>query len=281
MSSDDTKMIGKAVNDMYGTPMGKVVGTITDIDGSTQAVGVDCGPGGLQQVPFDQLVVQEAAVIFIPKWRLDSQRLLREKGLTLRRIEALAAIISESDEMREDASVVNDKYRSKLDAFDDDERGIREQLERRLGELDEQMRTVKMLAFDARIRFKSSEIPEQAFESVRVQTASMTERITHETAEINSMQRRIADLGIRAQQAVEEPAGRLQDSAVTYLGTRLGEKLPAAPEPEPEQAAEPAHEQAPAPIAAAFPEPPGRGDAADAGGQGRAEGGWLDRMQAQ
>jgi hypothetical protein len=86
MSNDETEIIGKKVKDMYGTHLGKVVGTITDIDGSIQTVGIDCGSEGLRQIPFDQLVVQNDVVIFIPKWRLDSQRLLREKGLTLRRL---------------------------------------------------------------------------------------------------------------------------------------------------------------------------------------------------
>ncbi len=79
MSNDEIDIIGKNVKDMYGTIVGKVVGTISNIDGSIQTVGVDCGADGLRQIPFEQLVVQNDVVIFIPKWRLDSQRLLREK----------------------------------------------------------------------------------------------------------------------------------------------------------------------------------------------------------
>ena len=43
MTNDDIKIIGKHVKDMYGTFMGKVIGTITEIDGSIQSVGIDCG----------------------------------------------------------------------------------------------------------------------------------------------------------------------------------------------------------------------------------------------
>ncbi|MFB5637681.1 MAG: hypothetical protein ACE5RF_04655, partial [Nitrosarchaeum sp.] len=103
MTNDDIDIIGKNVKDMYGTFVGKVIGTVTDIDGSIQSVGVDCGSQGLQQIPYEQLVVQGSVVIFIPKWRLDSQRLLREKQLTLRRLKALIDIVSENDDMKEDA----------------------------------------------------------------------------------------------------------------------------------------------------------------------------------
>ena len=43
MSEFKLEFVGKEVKDMYGTFMGKVVGVITDIDGSIESVGVDCG----------------------------------------------------------------------------------------------------------------------------------------------------------------------------------------------------------------------------------------------
>ena len=82
MSNNDVCMIGMPVKDMYGALMGKVLATSTDIDGSIQTVGINCGSEGLKQIQHEQLVVKSEVVIFIPKWRLDSQRLLKEKELT-------------------------------------------------------------------------------------------------------------------------------------------------------------------------------------------------------
>lgn len=267
MASEDTQIVGKAVKDMYGTPMGKVIGTITDIDGSIQTVGVDCGSQGLQQVPFDQIVAQGSVVIFIPKWRLDSQRLLREKGLTLRRLKALSEILSENDEMRDDAAIVDGKYREQLERFDRTEAGIAKTLSARVGELDAQLRSVKMIVFDARVQYKSDEIPEAAFEAVRAHTSDLVEHITHENAEISSVQRRIADLNMEVRQVLEAHDARLQDSAETYLGDHTvtaAANLPEAPmqAPVPDGAA-------PAPVAAqAQPEVSAGADAAAAAGTG-------------
>ena len=274
MTSEDVQIVGKAVKDMYGTPMGKVIGTITDIDGSIQTVGVDCGSQGLQQVPFDQIVAQGSVVIFIPKWRLDSQRLLREKGLTLRRLKALSEILSENDEMRDDAAIVDGKYREQLEKFDRIEAGIAKTLSARVGELDAQLRSVKMIVFDAKVQYKSDEIAEAAFESVRAHTTDLVEHITHENAEISSVQRRIADLNMEVRQVLEAHDARLQDSAETYLGDHTvtaAANLPEAPvqAPVPDGAAAPApaavqaqpQPQDAAPAGAAdvgvqFPEPP-------------------------
>ena len=269
MASEDTQIVGKAVKDMYGTPMGKVIGTITDIDGTIQTVGVDCGSQGLQQVPFEQIVVQDSVVIFIPKWRLDSQRLLRDKGLTLRRLKALSEILSENDEMRDDAAIVDGKYREQLERFDRIEAGIARTLSARVEDLDSQLRSIKMIVFDAKVQYKSDEIAEAAFESVKAHTSSLVEHITHENAEISSVQRRIADLNMEVKQVLEAHDARLQSSAETYLGSHTvtaAANLPEAPIQAPRQAeaaaraeaavAAPAGAPAAADIGAQFPEPP-------------------------
>ncbi|MGH9990234.1 MAG: CdvA-like protein, partial [Nitrososphaera sp.] len=86
MSEEKLGFVGKQVKDIYGTYIGRAVGIITENDGEIEAVGVDCGLGGLKQLPYEQLVIQGEYVFFIPRWRLDAQRLLRQKSLTLKRI---------------------------------------------------------------------------------------------------------------------------------------------------------------------------------------------------
>lgn len=39
MSENDASIIGRQVKDMYGSLVGKVLGTLTGIDGSVQTVG--------------------------------------------------------------------------------------------------------------------------------------------------------------------------------------------------------------------------------------------------
>lgn len=219
MTHDDIEIIGKNVKDMYGTFMGKVVGTITDIDGSIQSVGIDCGSQGLQQIQYEQLVVQGDVVIFIPKWRLDSQRLIREKQLTIRRLKALIDIVSENDDMKVDAEIIHEKYKSKLASLDETEREIKAKLEARLTELDEQMKSAKMLSFDAKVQFKSNEISDATFETVKACTTEIIEHVTHETAEITNVKNRIADLELEVQEITSPSTPDIQESAVSYLET--------------------------------------------------------------
>ncbi len=296
MPQDDIEIIGKNVKDMYGTFMGKVIGTITDIDGSIQTVGVDCGSQGLQQIQFDQLVSQGDVVIFIPKWRLDSQRLIREKQLTLRRLKALIDIVSDEEDMKEDAEIIHEKYKSKLVSLEEAESQIKAKLEERLTELDEQLKSAKMLVFDAKLQHKSDEISAATFETVKTCTTQLIEHITHETAEISNVQKRISDLNVEAQTAIVPPQQNIQDSAVSYLDNsgqtqNVQTILPEAPINEPitstfdspsEDEAIPPIPEAPveAEAATTFPEPP-KQVTPETSKDNTDDNDWLARMEAQ
>jgi len=295
MPQDDIDIIGKNVKDMYGTFMGKVIGTITDIDGSIQTVGVDCGSQGLQQIQYEQLVVQSDVVIFIPKWRLDSQRLIREKQLTLRRLKALIDIVSDNDDMKEDAEIIHEKYKSKLVSLEEAENQIKAKLEERLSELDEQLKSAKMLVFDAKLQHKSDEISIGTFETVKSCANELIEHITHETSEISNVKRRIADLSVEAVNTRVPSQHELQESSVTYLDNsgqqNVQTRLPEAPQHEPitstfdstsEDEAIPSVSEASvqSEAAKAFPEPPQQVKPQTSKDNSN-DNDWLARMEAQ
>ena len=292
MTNDDIEIIGKNVKDMYGTFMGKVVGTITEIDGSIQSVGIDCGSQGLQQIQFEQLVAQGENVIFIPKWRLDSQRLIREKQLTLRRLKALMDIVSENDDMKADAEIIHEKYKFKLASLDEMESEIKSKLEGRLIELDTQMKSAKMLSFDAKVQFKSNEISEATFETVKSCTTEVIEHVAHEQSEISNVKSRIADLELEVQEITTPAEAKIQESAVSYLETPEPQQvvqtiLPEAPTEPIVTPSVPIEAQAypmPEPpteseVTFAFPEPPQQVTSETSHDDNDND--WLARMEAQ
>ena len=269
MTHNETEIIGKNVKDMYGAFMGKVAGTITDIDGSIQSVGIDCGSQGLQQIQFEQLVVQGDVVIFIPKWRLDSQRLIREKQLTLRRLKALMDIASENDHMKEDAEMIHEKYKSKLVTLDEAESEITAKLEERMTELEEETKSARMLLFNAKVQCKSNEISDTTFDSVKLCTNEVIERISHEIAEIKNVKSKIADLELEVQEITAPPQPNVQESAVSYLETPEQQQvvqtiLPEAPIVSTNQPSEPVKVETlqipesptESEVSAEFPDPP-------------------------
>ena len=234
MSNCEVEIIGKPVKDMYGAPMGKVLGTSTDIDGSIQTVGINCGSEGLKQIPYEQLVVKEA-VIFIPKWRLDSQRLLKEKELTVRRLTALMEIVSDNDTMKSDAELIHEKNRTKLMTLQKTEEEINSELEQRVNEINSQMKAVKVLLFDAKVQCKSNEISQETFEQVQKETDEMLQHMQHEKDEIAKVKSRLANLSIEDVLTTESASQPIQDSAVSYLSHPQQEQIVESRLPEPPQ----------------------------------------------
>ena len=282
MTKNEAVIIGRQVKDMYGTLVGKVLGTITDIDGSVQTVGVDCGSEGLKQIQYEQLVLQEDVVIYIPKWRLQAQKFLREKGLTIRRIDALEDIVSENGEMKDDAEVIHNKYKSKLVSLDQIESKIKTELLVRSGEIEDQEKVVKEILFDAKVQIKSEEITESTFGIIQMHANNILERFSHEKAEIGKVQNRIDDLSLEHSESIENPKQYIQQSAMTYLDSSTGiqsqtfdQPMSTLPEPEstlPEPPVECADSHTPIPTA--------NSNDSDVSSQPD-ESDWLSRMESE
>ena len=193
MSELKLEFMGKQVKDMYGTFMGKVVGMITDSDGSIESVGVDCGSGGLKQLTYEQLLVQRDYVIYIPKWRLDTQKLLRQKNLILKRIKALQDIVTENDLMKDDAESVYIKYEKRLHALEEDEKSLNEKLQSRLNDLEAESKSIKAVLFDAKLQYKSNEVTEEIYQQISIYTNELLEHINLEKAEINNVKTKLSN----------------------------------------------------------------------------------------
>ena len=289
MTKNEPPIVGRQVKDMYGTLVGKVLGTLTDIDGSIQTVGVDCGSEGLKQIQYEQLVLQEDIVIYIPKWRLQAQKFLREKGLTVRRINALEDIVSENGQMKDDAEIIHNKYKSKLATLDQIESKIKSEFLVRLGEIEDQEKMVKEILFDAKVQIKSEEISGPTFETIKMNTNNILERFSHERAEIEKVQNRIDDLSLEHGEPIENPKQYIQQSAMTYLDSPTGTQSqtfdqPESTLPEPESTLpEPESTLPEPPVECAdthMPQSTANSNDSDVSSQSD-ESDWLSRMQSE
>ncbi|AIC14316.1 CdvA-like protein [Nitrososphaera viennensis] len=198
MSEEKLAFVGKQVKDIYGTFIGKVVGIITEIDGEIESVGVDCGSAGIKQLPYEQLVVQGDFVFFIPKWRLEAQKLIRQKSLTLKRMKALHEIVAENDGMKEDAELVSIKYEKKLGEINEAEKAVSDKLTARLAELDAEAKQVKAVLFDAKLQFRSNEMKEETYQQVKINTDELVEHINNERTEIGNVRAKLSGLTLES-----------------------------------------------------------------------------------
>jgi hypothetical protein len=226
MSEFKLEFIGKQVKDLYGTLIGKVMGMITDIDGSIESISVDCGTSGLKQLAYEQLLVQGDYVIYIPRWRLDAQKLLRQKSLTLQRIRALQDIATENDSMKDDVELVYMKYDKRLHDLEENANHLNGNLESRLKELEEESHRIKTILFDAKLQFRSNEMTEEIYQQINIYTSELLEHVNLEKTEINNVKTKLSQQTLENNNLLTiTPNSKLtenqQNSAKTAKSTQL------------------------------------------------------------
>jgi len=213
MSELKLEFVGKKVKDMYGTYIGKGIGIVTDIEGSIESVSVDCGSTGIKNLPYEQLLVQGDYVIFIPRWRLDAQKLLREKSMTLKRIKALQEIVAENDNMKDDAEFAYLKYEKRLEKLGENTKEIFEKLQQRISELDMESKRIRSVLFDAKLQFKSGEITEDIYQQISLHTNELVDHINLEKSEIRNIMNKLSQQTIDNVLAVP-PTNDIKESTI-------------------------------------------------------------------
>jgi hypothetical protein len=229
MSELKLEFVGKKVKDMYGTYIGKVIGIVTDIEGSIEAVGVDCGSSGIKNLPYEQLLVQGDYVIFIPRWRLEAQKLLREKSLALKRIKALQEIVAENDIMRDDAEFAYLKYEKRLDKLGESTKEIIEKLHERISELDIESKRIKSVLFDAKLQYKSNEITEDVFQQINLHTNELLDHINLEKTEIKNIMNKLAQQTVEntiATTATTTSSNDAEENAINSYQDENNQQIP-------------------------------------------------------
>ena len=135
MNENKLRIMGKPVNDMYGSLVGSAVGTATDIDGTVTSVGVDCGlqgclPGNTHQA-FGGTRLNLSYMY--RNGDLTSQKVLREKNaFDSTPFKLVNTIIVENDKLEMDSEPIRQFYEEKLDELRDTEDAVLEALSERL-----------------------------------------------------------------------------------------------------------------------------------------------------
>jgi hypothetical protein len=205
------------------------MGMITDIDGSIESISVDCGTSGLKQLAYEQLLVQGDYVIYIPRWRLDAQKLLRQKSLTLQRIRALQDIATENDSMKDDVELVYMKYDKRLHDLEENANHLNGNLELRLKELEEESNRIKTILFDAKLQFRSNEMTEEIYQQINIYTSELLEHVNLEKTEINNVKTKLSQQTLENNNLLTiTPNSKLtenqQNSTKTAKSTQLQEE---------------------------------------------------------
>ena len=94
---------------------------------------------------------------------------------------------------------------------------IKSELEERIVEIDAEVKSVKVMLFDAKVQSKSNEISQETFDLVKKETDEMLQHMKHEKSEIAKVKSKLANLSLEDMIPTEPESHPIQDSAVSYL----------------------------------------------------------------
>jgi hypothetical protein len=99
----------------------------------------------------------------------------------------LQEIVSENDNMKDNAELAYLRYEKRLDKLNENTTDIVERLNQRVSELDGESKRIKAVLFDAKLQYKSNEITEEIYQQISLNTNDLLDHINLEKSEIKNI----------------------------------------------------------------------------------------------
>jgi len=180
------KVVSRTVRDIYSRPAGHLVGYSVDAGGGLRTVGIDHGGAIFKEYPADQVIFDNEAVILVPRWRSDVERLSKLRATVQKRAQALEQLRGENQvpehvymtlkaQLGEDASRLQSNYDS-----------MRDTLERRSADLQTRRGALEQFIAAIMVQHRSGEIDDGAYESARRSVEEMLGQDDREQADLRN-----------------------------------------------------------------------------------------------
>jgi len=180
------RYMGKRVRDVYGRYVGFVVGLTKDPFGDLRSIGVDSGERGLLEFPGQCVNAEGDSLVFLPGWKVDSDRFKRETVLVNNRLQAVEDLIKEGEITQEEYHEFQKVYQGYKAKLDEVKKVLDEKIKRRLQDLDRESKDIKKLTTNVKVQFKSGEIDAESFRASLQYASVMKERVEKEKADISA-----------------------------------------------------------------------------------------------
>lgn len=90
------KFVGKPSKDIYGRYVGYVIGVSFDSMGNLNSVGIDRGHYGFEEYSRSNILLDNEALVIIPKWKIETENFNKENSVTQKRFQALDDLLKDN-----------------------------------------------------------------------------------------------------------------------------------------------------------------------------------------
>ncbi|MEM2339249.1 MAG: CdvA-like protein [Nitrososphaerales archaeon] len=180
-------LIGKPVKDAYGRYVGYVIGMYIDALGQLKAIGVDEGKGSFSEYNSDRILIDNESLIILPNWKIDVDKLKKEKQQTELRTKALEELHNSGEIPRYVYEDLRKQYEDDLKKLQSAYNSLIESLQKRIVELDQQKENLEKFLGRIKVQNKTGEIDERTYKVMSDYILSILEKNYLEKRDIETI----------------------------------------------------------------------------------------------
>lgn len=177
-------LVGKSVKDIYGRYAGCVIGLSVDTLGHLKAIGVDEGMGNFAEYPSSRLLIDNDSLIIIPAWKMDIERLKKERIHTELRTKALEELQRAGEIPPHVYRALSEQYKAEYEQLLASYESLKETLEKRVEELNRQKEGLERFLGAIKVQYKAGEIDEETYRATSESIQSLLEKDEREKRDI-------------------------------------------------------------------------------------------------
>ena len=155
-------LLGKAVVDLYGRSLGRVIGIERNPFGELEGVQVEAPGGQIVSAKARQLALTPKSITLTPNWKLESEDIISELSLLRRRISALEAL-KETNEI--DAEIFAELVDSQKAGYVEKIKVAEElatSMKRRFSDISENISSLTRYLVNAKLDHKSGDLDNES-----------------------------------------------------------------------------------------------------------------------
>src|SRR2546430_16620016 len=90
-------LLGKSISDVYGRPLGRIIGVNRNQFGEMEGLEVESPGGNVIDIPSKSIMLTPKMVTATPEWKVDAHELSGDIATVNRRIDALQGLRGKGD----------------------------------------------------------------------------------------------------------------------------------------------------------------------------------------
>ncbi|MCS7116334.1 MAG: CdvA-like protein, partial [Nitrososphaerales archaeon] len=164
-----------------------VVGMYIDALGQLKAIGIDEGKGSFNEYSSDRILIDNDSLVIIPNWRIDVNRLKKEKHQTELRTKALEELYNSGEIPRYVYEDLHKQFDGELKQLQSSYESLMDSLRKRIVELDRQRESLEKFLGRIKVQNRTGEIDERTYKIMSDYILSLLEKNYLERRDIENI----------------------------------------------------------------------------------------------